>query len=401
LEKITLLCDEILDGVNRYNALRLNGIDSETIRKDYCVEHQGDTPALFVLSKNLHRRHLNLTDSQRAMLVADMETYKHGGNRKNQDGSIHVETRTELAKAAEVSSSSVARAKQIKESSPEDAQDIRAGKTTIGTVTKKLRKATKGKPKSKEPIESDSTQAEPIPSNATQPNGEVPADSASSECVQSSKGAWWHNPDKGLYRRVDAWKSKMVSPLEMVQYAIDDVQRAIDEKVLESKLAGLQKIRALALAGGVELTEDVIDSLLWSDISEDTWEGVLNDAVESIEGIKRNVLQTWNRIQTGSTNWTPFDGLPSYRKGKLDVMDIIKAVTHVLSSAGWNAERITETLITLTGNDTTPCGIPMGEEVDHHVLSRANDKWNDRTVKGFREVRKWLREWKGIDIPEA
>jgi hypothetical protein len=92
------------------------------------------------------------------MLVADMETYKHGGSRKNQDGSIHLETRAKLAKAAEVSSSSVARAKKIKKHSPEDAQDIRDGKTTVGAVEKKIRTASKEKAHRKATVKVKPTQ---------------------------------------------------------------------------------------------------------------------------------------------------------------------------------------------------------------------------------------------------
>ena len=47
-----------------------------------------------------------------------------------------------------------------------------------------------------------------------------------------------------------------------------------------------------------------------------------------------------------------------------------------------------------------PDGVPMSEVVEHNVLLRAGGKWNDRRVKGFKEVSQWLRELKGIDIPE-
>jgi ParB-like chromosome segregation protein Spo0J len=215
LEKITLDDGKILDGINRYEALRLKGKDLKTIRKEYCQKYQGNTPALFVLSKNVYRRHLDLNDSQRAMLVADMETYTHGGNRKNQDGSIHVETRAELAKAAEVSPSSVARAKKIKECSPEDAQDIRDGKTTIGTVTKKLREDSKDEAQSKQPVKVETTQS------ATSTSDDDPDDVilplASEESSESKKSDTERLQEAGAY--LDALEQKMDLPSCLYDWA--------------------------------------------------------------------------------------------------------------------------------------------------------------------------------------
>ena len=42
---------------------------------------KGDDPLAFVLSMNLHRRHMN--ESQRAMAAKRVETTKHGGDRKS------------------------------------------------------------------------------------------------------------------------------------------------------------------------------------------------------------------------------------------------------------------------------------------------------------------------------
>ena len=290
LEEIELRDGKILDGINRYLALRLKGVDPETIRRKHCKEYLGTNPAAFVLSKNLHRRHLNLTDSQRAMLVADMESYNHGGNRKNQDGSIHVETREELAKAADVSPSLVARAKKIKESSPDDAQDIRDGKTTVGTVTKSLKQIAKSTPKSKMSDNIDHTQPKLLPDNAPESNEQVSSDFEPGEWMQSTKKAWWHNPDKQLYR----WnRGGMKTPLETVQYAIDDVQGAIDTNVLAKLLAALMEIQALALAGGTELTEQKTDTFFVDAASEDAMCLIerMEYLVEALKEVNRNVLR--------------------------------------------------------------------------------------------------------------
>jgi len=384
-DKIVMLDGKILDGWNRYMALLRLGIFDPAL---HCVEYEGNDPAAFVLSKNLHRRHLSLTDSQRAMLVADMETYTHGGSRKNQDGSIHVETRDELAEAAKVSPSSVARAKKIKESSPDDAQDIRDGKTTIGTVIKKVRKAAKDEVQRKKSVKVESAPSKTILIDEVQSERQVSADSIPSEWMQAAKNTWWCIPTHGRYHI----RRERIS--EAIPDAIKYVQRAIDANVLTTLLADLQDVQALVNAGGTALTAEKIDAVFAA-------REALNEVMEALSHYYIDDLQTWSSIQKGDTVWTPFDNLPSYRKGKLEVPDIVKAVSYVLSSAGWNTERITETLTTLTGNDTMPNGVPMGEEVKRHVDSCANTGRKKMSVKGVKEVRKWLREWKRIDIPEA
>ena len=381
LEKIELLDGKILDGINRYLGLRLKSVDPETIRKDFCQEYKGTNPACFVLSKNVYRRHLNLTDSQRAMLVADMETYTHGGNRKNQDGSIHVETREELAEAANVSSSLVAQAKKIKESSPDEAQDIRDGKITVGTVIKEIRKKKKER---NEPIKGSSTRVE------------------SSEWVQTALKAWWTNPIRKHSRK---------TPLEMVQYAIAGVQRVIDDNLWEHLLANLKEVETLALAGGMALTEEKINSVFaTSETPEDTeWiDEMLENTLQTIQVVNRDVLQTWSGIQKGSTDWTPFDGLPQVKKGLMHPDEVAHTMIYVLHTAhatadgykpGWSKEKIIETVVAIVGDITTqPITTSTVDDVASDCIGKEREK---KYKKHSRAVSKWLRECKGVDIPEA
>jgi len=74
-DKIVLYHGMILDGRNRYRALRTLGVDPEVIRDQYCVEphcidanHGG--PRAYVISANIHRRHL--TAEQKREIIAEL-----------------------------------------------------------------------------------------------------------------------------------------------------------------------------------------------------------------------------------------------------------------------------------------------------------------------------------------
>src|SRR5262249_17059346 len=72
-EPIPLLDGMILDGRNRYRACRAIGINPRSVDFDPDVDGE---PLAFVISKNVTRRHLD--ESQRAMVAARLEGYRHG-----------------------------------------------------------------------------------------------------------------------------------------------------------------------------------------------------------------------------------------------------------------------------------------------------------------------------------
>jgi ParB-like chromosome segregation protein Spo0J len=67
----------IIDGRNRYLACKRAGIEPRF--KVYPGDDKGILP--FVLSLNLHRRHLN--ESQRAAVAARVANIQHGGDRRS------------------------------------------------------------------------------------------------------------------------------------------------------------------------------------------------------------------------------------------------------------------------------------------------------------------------------
>ena len=116
LVPIVLLGDEILDGRHRYQACNELGIRVDT------VQYSGDDPLVYAISINETRRHL--TQSQRAMIAANLANMKHGGNRKNkQTANFPLEkTQEEIAIQLNVSERNIRNAKKIQKA-PEPVRE--------------------------------------------------------------------------------------------------------------------------------------------------------------------------------------------------------------------------------------------------------------------------------------
>lgn len=97
-EPIWMYQHQILDGRNRYRAAKQAGRDVE-IRS-----YEGDNAVSFVISLNLHRRHLN--ESQRAAVAAKLANLSNGGIRPGQN--------TEASQTANLQSEAVTRAQAAK-----------------------------------------------------------------------------------------------------------------------------------------------------------------------------------------------------------------------------------------------------------------------------------------------
>jgi len=109
-EPIVLWKKQLIDGRHRLKACNELGI------KPIVVDiSNSDDPLVYVLSHNLHRRHL--TESQRAMVAAKIATLKHGevGNGRKVDAQICAPTTTDAASTLNVSRRSVQNAKQVLE----------------------------------------------------------------------------------------------------------------------------------------------------------------------------------------------------------------------------------------------------------------------------------------------
>ncbi|MEM9151370.1 MAG: MT-A70 family methyltransferase [Cyanobacteria bacterium P01_F01_bin.3] len=109
-EPIVLHEGKILDGRNRYRACRLAGLEPQT------TNYYGDDPASYVVSLNLHRRHL--TESQRGMVAAklanltksDAAAASHGAT-----ANLQSQTRAQAAEMLNVSERTVNSAKKVEQ----------------------------------------------------------------------------------------------------------------------------------------------------------------------------------------------------------------------------------------------------------------------------------------------
>lgn len=163
----------ILDGRNRW--LACEGIGIRPLTRQYDPRRDGSSPTAFVLSANLHRRHL--TASQRAAIVqkvlpefeAEAKQRQLAGLRRgtepprssksggtgDQPSSRVGEAATQAAAVAGVSPSTVYAAKRVAQRAPDLFQQVEAGLISVKTAERELKRrqpsASKGGETTKKP----------------------------------------------------------------------------------------------------------------------------------------------------------------------------------------------------------------------------------------------------------
>ena len=143
LEPVVLYEGKVLDGRNRYKALCDIGL------KTNFEEYQGDQPLSYVISKNLHRRHLEV--GQRAMIATtvkpmlEVEAKKRQAHGLTAPGKSLLETfpeaiqgnaRDQAGDLFGVSGKSVATAEMLKEEAPDLAEKVMSGEMTLNRAAK-------------------------------------------------------------------------------------------------------------------------------------------------------------------------------------------------------------------------------------------------------------------------
>ena len=147
IEPIVTYQGKILDGRNRFRACVAAGV------KPWYELYKGKTPLVYVISKNIFRRHMSY--SQKAVAALDIEKEfaeeaKHRetnrkGKRSGSGQFRHGGPGTPLGKSAEraakvvgVSESTVKRIKRIEKDHPEFIFEIRSGKFTVGNAYQEI-----------------------------------------------------------------------------------------------------------------------------------------------------------------------------------------------------------------------------------------------------------------------
>jgi ParB-like chromosome segregation protein Spo0J len=129
-ESVTLYKNQILDGRNRYKAaIELDMLDDLPI-SEIDDDHQFD-PFQWVISRNLHRRHL--TESQRGMVAARLANIKHGhvASQKH-DGPIGLSSIKQASEQLSVGERTTKRAKTVLDhGSPELIRAVDQGEIAV------------------------------------------------------------------------------------------------------------------------------------------------------------------------------------------------------------------------------------------------------------------------------
>jgi ParB-like chromosome segregation protein Spo0J len=121
---------QLVDGRNRLRACNELGIEPSL-----CEMSEELDPVDWVLSHNLHRRHLDT--AQRAMVAERLATLRHGeaGNGRKIDSSIELSTQAKAAEKLNVSVSSVKKARKVRaKAAPEVVAAVEAGTMSLNAA---------------------------------------------------------------------------------------------------------------------------------------------------------------------------------------------------------------------------------------------------------------------------
>ncbi len=122
---ITMFEGKILDGRNRYTAC----VMSNTVPR--FVDYEGDDPVGFVVSTNLHRRHL--TTGQRAMIAEKLATQPEGRPPKTPANAVV--SQESASKLLNVSEDSIQRARKVRNDAvPEIVAAVESGKLPVSVA---------------------------------------------------------------------------------------------------------------------------------------------------------------------------------------------------------------------------------------------------------------------------
>jgi N6-adenosine-specific RNA methylase IME4 len=133
-QAIVMQGDTLLDGRNRLAACKLAGVNPKS------RQYEGKDAEAFIISSNLHRRHLS--ESQRGMVAHKLANMPLGGG-VYRCANLHTEKQISLEQAADllnVSRRLAADARLVAREAPEAVAQIEAGKKTIYQVKRDIKR---------------------------------------------------------------------------------------------------------------------------------------------------------------------------------------------------------------------------------------------------------------------
>lgn len=144
----------IVDGRNRWLACSQARVEC----RHRTYERDDETIVPFVVSKNLHRRHL--TTGQRGAVAADIATLEHGQRADRVDTAIAV-SQPQAAKLLNVSVDSLQRAAAVKRADPDLHEKVKAGEMTAGQARAVIAESAAADPPAAEPDRVEFADARP------------------------------------------------------------------------------------------------------------------------------------------------------------------------------------------------------------------------------------------------
>lgn len=217
---LLFLNDELIDGRNRLKALQELGRNPHEHKHTYSDEQVPD-PVGFVLSLNLHRRHLN--ESQRAMLASKVATMRAG---RQSNTAIAVLSQEAAAETLHVSVDSVQRARKVINKAVQEIVDaVEHGDVSVSAAAevselpksqqKKLAKAgAKAVAAAAAKSRKDKADAKPAKKSSFEPEGFDPA----------MKDGSVSKPDEPLPTKVPAHLKDVISGVKLGQSLVRDIQ---------------------------------------------------------------------------------------------------------------------------------------------------------------------------------
>lgn len=232
---------KILDGRNRYRACKARDVDPRF------EAYKGKDALGFVISKNLHRRHM--TESQRAMAAAEIAKWQRGDN-QHTGGSANLRTLAQAADALDVSKRSAENAAAVQSKGvPELVEAVKSGEVSVSAAAEvaKLPKAKQKKAvadgtvketaaKQRKAKKAEATPAEPKP---------APAKIVPPPAVDS-----WGIPVQPHAAEAFAGAGQFDAVVAKIRDCMKDVSALVDTPAGKHLLKHVQWVRSDNKAGG-------------------------------------------------------------------------------------------------------------------------------------------------------